>query len=75
MYRLMSPTATIGVLVNPANITQTATERATIQDAARVLGARLVILDASSPSEIESAFEALVAKRVDALVVSGEIFF
>ena len=43
MYSLMSPAATIAVLVNPANITQTATERATIQDAARALGARLVI--------------------------------
>ena len=75
MYSLMSPAATIAVLVNPANITQTATERATIQDAARALGARLVILEASSPSAIESAFEALVTKRVDALVVSGEIFF
>ena len=75
MYSLMSPAATIAVLVNPANITQTATERATIQDAARALGARLVILEASSPSAIESAFEGLVTKRVDALVVSGEIFF
>jgi len=75
MYSLMSPAATIAVLVNPANITQTATEKATIQDAARALGARLVILEASSPSAIESAFEALVTKRVDALVVSGEIFF
>ena len=31
MYSLMSPAATIAVLVNPANITQTATEKATIQ--------------------------------------------
>jgi putative ABC transport system substrate-binding protein len=71
----MSPASTIAVLVNPANIAQTATERATVQDAARALGARLVILDASSPSEIESAFEVLVGQRVGALVVSGEAFF
>jgi ABC-type uncharacterized transport system substrate-binding protein len=75
MHSLMSPASTIAVLVNPANIAQTATERTTVQDAARALGARLVILDASSPSEIESAFEALVGQRVDGLVVSGEIFF
>jgi putative tryptophan/tyrosine transport system substrate-binding protein len=75
MYSLMSPAATIAVLVNPANSTQTATERATVQDAARALGARLAILNASSPSEIESAFEALASQRVGALVVSGEIFF
>jgi putative ABC transport system substrate-binding protein len=75
MHSLMSPASTIAVLVNPANIAQTTTEKATVQDAAGALGARFVILEASSASEIEAAFEALVAKRVDALVVSGEIFF
>jgi putative tryptophan/tyrosine transport system substrate-binding protein len=75
MYSLTSPASTIAVLVNPANIAQTETERATIQDAARALGARLVILEASTPSEIESTFEVLVGQNVNALVVSGEIFF
>ena len=75
MHSLMSPGSTIAVLVNPANIAQTAAERATVQDAARALGARVVILNASSPSEIESAFEVLVGQRAGELVVSGEIFF
>jgi putative ABC transport system substrate-binding protein len=75
MHSLMSPAATIAVLVNPANIPQAATERATAEEAARALGARLVILNASTPSEIESAFETLVDQRVGALVVSGETFF
>jgi putative ABC transport system substrate-binding protein len=75
MYSLMSPAATIAVLVNPANIPQAATERATAQDAARALGARFMILNASSPGEIELAFETLVGQRVGALVVSGETFF
>ena len=75
MHSLMPPGSTIAVLVNPANIAQTATERATVQDAALALGSRVVILNASSPGAIESAFEALVDQRVGALVVSGEIFF
>ena len=75
MHSLMPPASTIGVLVNPANIAQTATEKATVQDAARTLGARVVILNASSPSEIESVFEVLIGQRAGALVVSGEIFF
>jgi putative tryptophan/tyrosine transport system substrate-binding protein len=75
MYSLVSQAVTIAVLINPSNIPQAATERATVQDAARALGARLVILEASSPSEIESAFEALVGQRIGALVVSGEAFF
>ena len=37
MHSLMSPGSTIAVLVNPANIAQTAAERATVQDAARAL--------------------------------------
>ena len=75
MHSLIPPASTIAVLVNPANIAQTATERATVQDAARALGVRVVILNASSPGEIDSAFEILVDQRVGALVVSGEIFF
>lgn len=74
MHNLM-PHTTIAVLVNPANIPQTATERAVLQDAARVLEARVVILSASSPSEIESAFATLVSEGLGALVVSGENFF
>ena len=75
MHNLMPPATTIAVLVNPANIPQTATERGNVQDAAGVLGARVVILNASSPSEIESVFATLVSEGVGALVVSGENFF
>ena len=71
----MPPATTIAMLVNPGNIPQTATEKRTVQDAARVLGARVVILNASSPSEIESVFATLVGERAGALVVSGETFF
>jgi len=75
MHSLVPPATTIAVLLNPANVPQTATERATVQDAARALGAHVVILNASSPSEIESTFENLVGQQVGALVVSGETFF
>jgi putative tryptophan/tyrosine transport system substrate-binding protein len=75
MYSLMSPASTIAALINPANVAQAATERATVQDAARALGARLMILGASSPGEVESAFEAVVGQRAGGLVVSGEMFF
>ena len=44
------PTAMIAALINPANIPQAATERRIVQDAAHVLGARMVMLEASSPS-------------------------
>src|SRR5215475_7781629 len=56
MHGLMPQGTMIAVMVNPANIPQTATERATVEDAARALGARLVVVNASRPNEIESAF-------------------
>jgi putative ABC transport system substrate-binding protein len=75
MHNVMPPATIIAVLVNPANIQQAATERLIIEDTARVLGARVVILNASSPSEIELAFATLVGERAGALVVTGETFF
>jgi putative tryptophan/tyrosine transport system substrate-binding protein len=74
-HDLMPPGTTIAVLVNPSNLLQAATERRIIQSATRALGARLLVLDASSPGEIESAFGTLVSERAGALVVSGEVFF
>ena len=55
---------------------QAATEKATIQDAARALAARLMILDASSPSEVESAFAASVQAlggKVDACFANAGV--
>lgn len=75
MHGLMPPATTIAVLVNPANVPQTAAEGGIVQDAARVLGAQVVTLKASDPGEIESAFATLVSERGGALVVSGENFF
>jgi putative ABC transport system substrate-binding protein len=75
LHQVVSPTTTMAALINPANVPQAEAETREVQDAARVLGARVVILQASSPSEIEQAFIALERERVGALVVSGETFF
>ena len=74
MHSLMPPATTIAVLVNPANAPQTATETGIAREASRALSAPVVIVNASSPSEIEAAFAAL-ANKAGALVVSGETFF
>ena len=75
MHSLMPPATTIAVLINPANATQSATERGDVGDVGRILGAHFAILDASSPSEIEAAFAKLAGEGAGALVVSGENFF
>jgi putative ABC transport system substrate-binding protein len=46
-----------------------------VQEAARALGQRLVVLDGGSDEKIEAAFAALVPQHVNALLVSGDPFF
>jgi putative ABC transport system substrate-binding protein len=75
MHNLMPHGTEIAVLVNPANPVQTETEVGMMQDAARVLGARVTVLNATNAGEIESAFATLINSRIGALVVSGENFF
>lgn len=74
-HSIMPPATTIGVLVNPANAPQTASEREIVRNAERVLSRRFSVVTASTPDELEPAFATLVSERVGALVVSGETFF
>lgn len=70
------PTATIvAVLVNPTNPSAEASETNNLQDAAHALDLELHILQASTPNEIEAAFETLVGYRAAGLVVSADTFF
>jgi putative ABC transport system substrate-binding protein len=75
MHDLVPAATTLAVLVNPANAVQTETETQDVQAAGRRLGLRLVVLRASSPSEIDAAFATLLDERAGGLVVSGEYFF
>src|SRR6516164_796594 len=74
-HSLVPPATTIAVLINPSNAPQSAIERGIIQDVGRVLSTHFLVLTASSPDEIETAFATLVSERAGALVVSGENFF
>jgi putative ABC transport system substrate-binding protein len=46
-----------------------------VQDAARGLGQRLVVLDGGSDERIEAAFAAIAAQHVNALLVGADPFF
>ncbi len=71
----MVPAATsIAYLVNSASL-PTEVEMNEAKVAARALGVRLVVLNASSPSEIESAFAALVKERAGALLAGSDPLF
>jgi putative tryptophan/tyrosine transport system substrate-binding protein len=73
MYELLPTARRFGVLVNPGN--PSSINQAELQEAARVLALELVILNASSPDEIDAAFVALARERSDALFVAGDSFF
>jgi putative tryptophan/tyrosine transport system substrate-binding protein len=64
----------IAYLRNPTNPVFAESEAREAQIAAQALGARLLLVDASRPSEIETAFADLVKQRADALQVSADGF-
>jgi len=69
------PTATkIAILVNPNN-SNTEPDTKVAQIAASSLRQQLVVLSASSESDIDTAFATLVQQRANALVVNTDAFF
>jgi putative ABC transport system substrate-binding protein len=65
----------IAYLKNPTDKVITEPETRELEVAARILGARLLILNASDQSEIEAAFATLVNEGADALLVGGGTLF
>jgi putative ABC transport system substrate-binding protein len=64
----------IAVLINPTNLAATA-EAYELPNAERVLGVRLLVLNAARVSEIETAFDRLRDERAGALLVSADPLF
>jgi putative ABC transport system substrate-binding protein len=74
LHEMVSAATSIAVLSNPANRANEAETRE-LQVAARVLGLRLLVLNASSLDEIETAFATLVQQRVGGLLVNSDVLF
>jgi putative tryptophan/tyrosine transport system substrate-binding protein len=65
----------LAYLVNPTNAVFAEAETREMRDAARFLGLRLLILNASDRSEIEAAFTTLVREGAGGLVIGGDLLF
>jgi putative ABC transport system substrate-binding protein len=63
------------VLVNPANARNTETTLRDVQEAARLIGLQVHVLNASTSREIDAAFATLARERPDALFVALDAFF
>ena len=60
----------IAMLMDP-NSPESVNQSEDVQDAARALGQKLVVLPASTPEAIDLAFASLMQQRAGALLVSG----
>jgi putative ABC transport system substrate-binding protein len=74
LHELLPTTAVIAVLTNPTNA-RTETETRRLRDAERLLGLRLHFVGASTPSEIDAAFEAFIELQARGVVVIMDPFF
>jgi putative tryptophan/tyrosine transport system substrate-binding protein len=75
MHELMPAIEEVAFLRNPTNPNFSALETGELQGAAVVVGVRLLVLNASSPPEIEEAFANILAQRVGALLLGTDPFF
>jgi len=74
LHELVPNVALIALLANP-KLPESARMPRDAQEAARTLGRQLLVLDASTPSEIDAAFATMRERRAGALLVGGDPFF
>jgi putative ABC transport system substrate-binding protein len=74
LHELLPQATVISVLVNP-NYPGATFQLRDVQEAARTLGHTMHVLNASTGSEINTAFATVNQQRIDALLVAGDPFF
>jgi putative ABC transport system substrate-binding protein len=74
LHELVPKAVRVAVLFNPANVGSEA-QLAGAQEAARVIGLQIHVLNVSTSHEIDAAFATLERERPDALFVAGDAFF
>ena len=74
LHELVPNAAVIALLANPT-LPEFARAQSDAQEAAVMLGRQLLVLNASTPSEIDTAFATMRQRRVGALLVGGDPFF
>jgi putative tryptophan/tyrosine transport system substrate-binding protein len=74
LHELFPNAAVIALMVNRKNLEAEVSQRDT-QEAARTLGRQLLVVNASTPDEINTAFATMSQRRAGALLVAGDPFF
>jgi putative ABC transport system substrate-binding protein len=73
LHEMVPAATTVALLLNPNNA-ETARQPAELQEAARTLGLQLAVLNATTASDIDTAFTTIVQNGIGALVVAGDSF-
>jgi putative tryptophan/tyrosine transport system substrate-binding protein len=74
LHAIVPSARPIGFLVNPT-APQTKSQREEAEGGARILGVPFVILNASSPNEINAAFATIAEQRIEALLIGADGLF
>src|SRR5262245_26760492 len=75
LHELVPAATSIAFLVNPTNAVIAEAQTRELQVAARTLGVRLLVLNASDPSEFDAGFATLVLERAGGLLVGSDPLF
>ena len=75
LHGVVLAATSMALLVNPANPAVTKSERSGIEAAARTLGLKLHVLEASDERGVEEAFAAALQLRAGGLVIGADAFF
>ncbi len=71
LHEVVPKASTVGMLVNNASF-EAQPQLASAQEAARVLGVQLLVLPASNPSDIATAFTTMRERQAGALLIGGD---
>jgi putative ABC transport system substrate-binding protein len=76
LLRALVPKSEVtAILVNPTSSTEGQEQLKALPEAARAIGQQLIVVDASTESDLEKAFADLVQHRVGALIVASDLLF
>jgi putative ABC transport system substrate-binding protein len=75
LHELVPAAQLIAIIVDPANPIFAQAETRDLQSAARVLGVRVLVLNAGNDNDVAAAFSRLVELRAGALLMGADTFF
>jgi putative tryptophan/tyrosine transport system substrate-binding protein len=74
LHELIPSATTVGLLINPAD-SESADQPTEAAEGARALGWRLVVFEATTPGEIDTAFAEIARQRIGVMMIGAGAFF